>query len=83
MTDSKLASLLLLNIAAAWGCTTIHVPSMDGPTVIARTMELGGLVVNPPKAGKGLQLGPPAPGFGQGPEFAMDGLDAPAGREGG
>ena len=57
MTDSKLASLLLLNIAAAWGCTTIHVPSMDGPTVIARTMELAGLVVNPPKAGKGLQLG--------------------------
>lgn len=57
MTDSKLASLLLLNIAAAWGCTTIHVPSMDGPIVIARTMELAGLVVNPPKAGKGLQLG--------------------------
>ena len=58
MTDSKLASLLLLNIAAAWGCTTIHVPTKDGPMVIARTMELAGLVVTPKLGPKGgLQLG--------------------------
>jgi len=59
MTDSKLAALLLLNIAAAWGCTTIHVPTKDGgPMVIARTMELAGLVVTPKLGPKGgLQLG--------------------------
>ena len=58
MTDFKLAALLLLNIAAAWGCTTIHVPTKDGPMVIARTMELAGLVVTPKLGPKGgLQLG--------------------------
>ena len=57
MTDFKLAALLLLNIAAAWGCTTIHVPTKDGPMVIA-PMELAGLVVTPKLGPKGgLQLG--------------------------
>ena len=32
--------LLLVNIAATWCCSTIHVSPPDGGTVIGRTMEL-------------------------------------------
>ena len=33
--------LLLVNIAATWCCSTIHVSPPNGDTVIGRTMELG------------------------------------------
>ena len=38
MTTSWL--LLLVNIAATWCCSTIHVSTPGGATVIGRTMEL-------------------------------------------
>jgi len=38
MTTSWL--LLLVNIAATWCCSTVHVSTPDGDTVIGRTMEL-------------------------------------------